>query len=433
MVVSTPMITRRGAWQLGPAVLLLGLLTTAPGCAGGGSILPESWAFWDQHETKALGAPPEDAIVMRDGQLFPDKTGPVLGGDFEAAKQLFQDKQYIQAAPIFCRIADHKKNILKVLEEARWYEAECYYKLARYPDAAPRYIQLLNDFPSAAHGESARQRLFDIANYWLDETREQMEATREKHDGKRWIVWPLQPVHFEDSKPFLDMEGHAVRCLETVWMTDPRGQLGEKALFFLGSLRFYREDWRDADHYFYQLVQNYPNSGHAPQALKLSILCKEIAQGGAAYDGRRLQEARDLIKMAKTSYPELARDEDQFLTKQLVQIHAVEAEKDYENACYWDRTGHPGSAYFCYEIVRRRYPGSTYAEKAAKRMGELKERADRELKKDGPTTPAAPSGMDAPPPPRVIMPGPAGVPGSEPGPAPRALPPSVMDGPPGRN
>jgi tetratricopeptide (TPR) repeat protein len=432
MVVSTAKITARAAWSVGRVVLVLGVLAAAPGCLGTGSFVPESWAFWEKKETP-VGVAPEDAFVMRDGQMVPDKLGPVLGGDFEAAKQLFQDKQYIDAASVFNHIADHKKNTLKVLEEARWYEAECYYKLARYPDAAPRYIQLLNNFPSAAHGESARQRLFDIANYWLDDTREQMEAVREKREGKRWVVWPLQPVHFEDSKPFLDMEGHAVRCLETVWMTDPRGQLGEKALFFLGSVRFYREDWKDADHYFYQLVQNYPNSARAPQALKLSILCKEIAQGGPDYDGRRLQEARDLVKMAKTSYPELAKDGDQFLTKQLVQIHTVEAEKDYEVARYWDRTGHPGSAYFCYEIVCRRYRGSTYAEKAQKRMVELKERADRELKKDGPAPQPGTPGDDVQRP-RTFNPLPStGGTGAEPGPPPRTLPPNVMEGPPGRN
>jgi TolA-binding protein len=428
MVVSTPSHKARAAWSRSRAVLLMGLLVAAPGCMNGGSLIPESWKFWDKSDNQIIGSGgPEDAFVMRDGQLVPEKMAPVLGGDFDAAKQLFQDKKYLDAAPVFCKIADHKKNTLKVLEEARWYEGECYYKLGRYPDAAPRYIQLLNNFPSGPHCESSRQRLFDIANFWLDETRDQMEQAREKSEGKRWIVMPIQPVHFEDSKPLFDIEGHAVRCLETVWMTDPRGPLGEKALFFLGSIRFYREDWKDADHYFYQLVQNYPNSARAPKALQLSILCKEIAQGGADYDGRRLQEARDLIRMAKTSYPELAKDNEKFLTNQLVQIHAVEAQKDYEVACYWDRTGHPGSAYFCYEIVRRRYPGSTYAELADKRMVVLKERADREFKKDGPAPQPGAPGIDAPPPPRTIDNG------SETGPAPRTLPPGLMEGPPGRN
>src|SRR5208282_5017047 len=174
--------------------------------------------------------------------------------------------------------------------------AECLYKQTKYPAAGDRYLQLLNEYPSAAHGDEARQRLFDIANYWLDETRDQMEKTKEVTEGKRWFTPPLTLVHFETSKPFLDIEGHAVRMLEGIHMTDPRGPLGEKALFFLASIKFYRHDYTDADHYFYQLVTNYPNSPHAPNAMKLSIICKEICTHGPDYDGRRLQEARDLIE-----------------------------------------------------------------------------------------------------------------------------------------
>jgi beta-lactamase regulating signal transducer with metallopeptidase domain len=54
----------------------------------------------------------------------------------------------------------------------------------------------------------------------------------------------------------------------------------------------------------------------------------------------------------------------------------AQAEKDYDIASYYDRTGHPGSAYFYYEIVLRRHPGSAFADKAAQRMRELKGQAN---------------------------------------------------------
>ncbi len=49
------------------------------------------------------------------------------------------------------------------------------------------------------------------------------------------------------------------------------------------------------------------------------------------------------------------------------------AEKDFQTAEFYRRTGHPNSAYFCYEIVRRRYPESEFAAKAVEKMKELKE------------------------------------------------------------
>jgi RNA polymerase sigma factor (sigma-70 family) len=50
------------------------------------------------------------------------------------------------------------------------------------------------------------------------------------------------------------------------------------------------------------------------------------------------------------------------------------AEKDYQMAEFWRRTGHPDSARFYYELIRRRYPNSLYDERAQKRLAELKEK-----------------------------------------------------------
>ena len=65
---------------------------------------------------------------------------------------------------------------------------------------------MLNDFPSGAYREQAVQHMFEIANYWLDDTRKEMAEYKEEREGKRWIVWP-EFVHFEATKPLLDEEG----------------------------------------------------------------------------------------------------------------------------------------------------------------------------------------------------------------------------------
>ncbi len=55
-----------------------------------------------------------------------------------------------------------------------------------------------------------------------------------------------------------------------------------------------------------------------------------------------------------------------------------QAEKDFEMAEFWKRTGHPGSAYWYYGLVIQRYPNTTFAEKAAKRMEEIKAAVEKE-------------------------------------------------------
>jgi RNA polymerase sigma factor (sigma-70 family) len=53
------------------------------------------------------------------------------------------------------------------------------------------------------------------------------------------------------------------------------------------------------------------------------------------------------------------------------------AEKDLKVAEFYRQTGHPDSACFYYEIVRRRYPNTIYAERARERLGELRKQQDR--------------------------------------------------------
>ena len=48
-----------------------------------------------------------------------------------------------------------------------------------------------------------------------------------------------------------------------------------------------------------------------------------------------------------------------------------QAAKDYEMAEFYRRRDHPCSAYFYYEIVRRRYQGTKYADLATERIREL--------------------------------------------------------------
>jgi outer membrane protein assembly factor BamD (BamD/ComL family) len=410
---------RRRALWLSAAVCAL--LTSAGGC----SVLPSWWG-----PPKKAGPPPPsgavESMVLRDGGLESEAV-PADGtpaGDLEGAKRLFHEKDYAKAEPIFHRLCKDKKNTVRLAEEALYYEAECERLQNAYPKAAELYLALLNSYPLGRHSAEARQRVYDIANYWLDDTREYMEVCKEKKAGKRWFVWPMSYLHFEKTKPTFDEEGHAMRMLEAVYITDPTGPLAEKALFYLGSVKFFREDYVEADHYFSQLVKHHPNGKMAPKALQLSIICKQMSTGGSEYDLRLVSEARDLVDVAYRTYPELANNQKEFLDGQIYSIAQQQADKDWKIAEFYRRTGHPGSAYFYYELVRRRYHGTDYEKKAIERMAELKTRADREHEKaavqEGP--PRANLTIETAPQPRTVMPGqPLTVP--ETGPAPRVLPP----------
>jgi TolA-binding protein len=359
-------LTRAGACLAACACLL------ASGCVG------NPFSFLRPAQKDSVEADSGDGVVLRGGGAEHDGR-PTVGpaADIESGKQLFARNQYSAAERIFSRVADNQKAPPHLAEEARYYQGECLRMQAYYPSAADTYCRQLKDFPSGMYQQQALKRIFDIANYWLDDTRDAMEAHVAQESGQRWLTWPVRAVSFERSKPILDVEGRAVQAMETVYLNDPTGPLGELALFYIGSVKFFRADYKDADFHFNQIVKHHPNGKLAAKALEMSIVCKQRSVAGPDYDGRKIAEARELIHTALQAYPEVAAKRSEFLEEQLKTIHERQAAKDYGIAEFYRRTGHPGSAYFCYELVRRRYPGTTYAKQAEERMNRIRDRAER--------------------------------------------------------
>jgi outer membrane protein assembly factor BamD (BamD/ComL family) len=339
---------------------------------------PEDWHVFAPPDPPP---PPADSLILRGDKLEAEKQ-PTVEKEAKAAAQLagahelYRNGKYADAERVFHKVAEHKKTPPAIAEEARYYEAECLRQQKSYPKAADTYNRMLNDFPSGAFREQAIHHMFEIADVWLEDTRKEMAQNREKREGKRWFIWP-DWFHFEKEKPFLDEEGRAVEKLEQVRYNDMTGPLADRALFLEGSVKLFRGDYKDADHCYSQLVEMHRNSPLAPQALELAIYSKQLATGGPDYDGRKLVEARQLIDVALRNYPDLVRDKSDFMNRQLASISFQQAAKDFNVAEFYRRTGHPCSAYFCYEIVRRRYPGTKYFDMATQRMNELRSKLEK--------------------------------------------------------
>src|SRR5439155_4755337 len=91
------------------------------------------------------------------------------------------------------------------------------------------------------------------------------------------------------------------------------------------------------------------------------------------YDGRKCAEALQLVHVAEATVPELTQNPEmaEKLTRARFAIRSQQAEKDFRTAEYYERTGHPGSAVFYYELVRRRYAGTRYSDLATDRQAHL--------------------------------------------------------------
>jgi RNA polymerase sigma factor (sigma-70 family) len=136
---------------------------------------------------------------------------------------------------------------------------------------------------------------------------------------------------------------------------------GDRLLFLAGSLHFLvEEDYRAAERAFNLLLKKYPDSRFAPKAAELAVLAKQLTSGGA--DAGKVTQARRAI--------------DATLAAERKDVQSQQAEKDFAMAEFYRRTGHAGSAYFYYEVVRRRYPGTPFAGKAEARLRELRAKAE---------------------------------------------------------
>jgi TolA-binding protein len=324
---------------------------------------------------------------------------PKAAADLQAAQELYRREEYAQAEKIFHKIADNKQNPPHIAEEARYCEAECLRRQDNLPKACDTYNKLLQDFRFGTYRDLAMERMFTIADYWLQDTREEIRRDKLARENGDWFVMPVAFVHWEKSKPLLDQEGRAIEALENIVINDINGKRAEEALFLAASVKFYREDYREADRLFSQLIDYHPNSKHAPLAMEYAIISKHLSTGGADYDAKKVAEARKYVDLALRNYVQPA-DKQGFLERQLAGITMQQAEKDFKVAEFYRRTGHPGSAYFYYEIVRRRYPGTPYCQRAMECMNELKDQAET----SGGTIPSAPPKPAATPKDQTILP-----------------------------
>jgi outer membrane protein assembly factor BamD (BamD/ComL family) len=441
---------KRPGWS-GPAALVAGLLlATLSGCTSG-NLLTQFVPPWQlqapaakEVAKEAAKDTPKDITLLRgDERGQTDERWHPIQEKLAAAKQLLGEKKFAEAEKAFHAVSVGKESLSakqtpglanpfsfthknkdipeQFREEALFYEAECQRLQKLFRAAEETYSLLVKDYPSSQYTERTDRALFEIALYWLADTRKQMEAYDEQRQGKRWVVLPASFVHFAQDMPLMDAEGHAVRVLEGVQMREKvmHTALGEQALMYLGTIRFYHEDYLDADRHFTDLFRHYPNSKNAARALKQSIICKQLCTGGTMYDLRTVEESRKLIHTAQTAYPEFGKDTD-WIQKQLVGINLQQADRDWRVAEFYRWTGHPGPAYFYYELVRRCYPNTDYATKAADRIQEL-ERKHPEAVRVPQAGTLPPGGI-----PRnsagTDLPGPAAIPGPV---TPRILPPTL--------
>lgn len=301
--------------------------------------------------------------------------------EFEEAKAEFDAHQFAEARKKLHKIVKRYKD-KPIEEDAMFYRAEADYRLEKYAKAQDEYEELLKKHPSTRYLETSTQRLYDIALGWLGYPKNAAEVelahfarmgSEHGIDSNPDTQIPAEvwfPINVANRrKPIFDPEGRALECLRSVWMNDPTGPLADDALLMHAVHRLRSGDYIEADRDFATIREQYADREVAMAAYVLGAHASLLAYQGAHYDGKQLEEARQLTESALRLFPEAPQKKK--LENDLARIDSELANRDWEIGEYHRRRGEKSAAAFYYESLVKTSPESQRALAAKEKLVQL--------------------------------------------------------------
>ncbi len=287
----------------------------------------------------------------------------------------FERRNYDQAIKLSKKAAKKFKET-SLGEEAQFYLAESYYAQGEFGKAQDGYDQLFQDYPSTRYVEPATRRLFAIARTWLEVTdpvaknairqvsgeKVIEDKTPAKRSNDPTIRVPILPNFHDQSRPWFDTQGNALKCLKSIWMNDPTGPLADDALMLTATYYQRKQKFVEADRYFEILRDEYPDSPHLEDAFVLGAHVKQMSYQGPYYEGRELKGAQKLKEQSLHLFP--ASEVRQQLRTDLQKIYLQEAERLWCEVEYYQNKRNPRAITIaCIQLINE-YPDTNYARDA---------------------------------------------------------------------
>lgn len=312
--------------------------------------------------SKVTGPSGETVVRDADGRWHVIERGADASAsaraEYEEAMTLFRQEQYSAAARAFKRLAKRYEKT-SVAEDSLYMRAECLYMQDKLPAAEDCYTKLLVDFPTTRYLPQAVQRIYDIAYYWLEDSRLRSQGQPTKHYRITHAV-----NLFDRTRPLFDTNGRAVEAIENIQQYDPLGPLSDDAGMMAGAHSFVNEDYIQAAGYYEQVVADQPKSEHAARAYLLGAQAYLRGYQGPNYDGRNLDDAERLTRMAMAQGQNLTDEQRERLEKDLRLIYLERARRDFIVAQEYQRMRRLKAAIYCYSLVVKKYPDTDWARRA---------------------------------------------------------------------
>ena len=268
-------------------------------------------------------------------------------------------------------------------EDSMFMLAECQFKRRRYSYAQDSYDALLEKYPSTRHMEDSTRRLLGIAMYWLDYSAESDLNGDIKLAGGAKINptqppkapstprIPIIPNLTDSTRPRFDTDGRALQALRSVWLHDAAGDLADDALMVSANHHLRTGDFVESARLYKLLREQYPDSPHFQDAHLLGAHVTMASYEGSAYDGKPLDEAAGLKKVALASFTQMSEEERERLRTDIARMEEERAGRLWSTVQFYKAKQQPESIeVYCLKIINQ-YPESKYAEMAYKMLGSL--------------------------------------------------------------
>ena len=267
-----------------------------------------------------------------------------------------EKSQFAKAAKLFGRASEAEPGSA-LSQDALFMQAESLFFADQLTSATDIYQKLQKDYPRNRHSDRIASRLFTITQYWID---------TEKAGGGSWMPINL----FDYTRPSMDIEGHAIRVLDSIRYDDPTGRLADDATMAAAAEYIRQEDFEMADEFLTDLRETFPDSEHFFVAHLLGIRCKLEVYAGPAYSGLMLEEAEKLVKQTRERFPNKLQEKEtaDLLARAAAEVAFRRSEHLFERARYREKRKEFRAASEYYQRILDDYPKTPLADKARERL-----------------------------------------------------------------
>ncbi|GEM_PF-3683866 len=265
---------------------------------------------------------------------------------YKKAQELYDAGAFDDAAAEFTRIALYVSDG-RYREQALFMSGEAFYKAGKFYRAYLAYDEYLNLYSRSERVKYVIQQLADCGFKLMGGAK------------KEFLGLPILPG-----------TGTGTEIVKHVIEKYPYEEGSDQFHYLLINHYLDELDYEQATLEADLFLTTYPNSQWGPTVQFQKGSAQLAAHQGVAYDPTPLQDARKSFQDYLERNPN--GDRTQEAKDRLSEIDEKQAQKDFDVADFYRRTGHPDSARVYFEMVIRRYPNSSWSQRAQAELEALK-------------------------------------------------------------